>query len=57
MSEKVKKAISQIKKCKSPGPVNLSTEIFKLLDEEDITLLTRVFNIVYRVLENYPYNG
>lgn len=47
MSEKVKKAISQIKKCKSPGPVNLSTEIFKLLDEEGITLLTKVFKIVY----------
>jgi len=39
MSEKVKKAISQIKKCKSPGPINLRAEFFKLLDDEGIRYL------------------
>lgn len=39
MTEEVKKAISQIKNGKSPGPDNLHGEFFKLLDEEDIRYL------------------
>jgi len=47
MTEEVKKVISQIKNGKSPGPDNLHGEFFKLLDEEGITWLTRVFNNIY----------
>jgi len=44
MTEEVKKVISQIKNGKTPGPDNLHGEFLKLLDEESITWLTRVFN-------------
>lgn len=47
MSEEVKKAISKIKNSKLPGPEYLHGEFFKLLDEESITWLTRVFNNIY----------
>jgi len=43
MTEEVKKAIYQIKNGKSPGPDRLHGEFFKLLDEENIQWLTKVF--------------
>jgi hypothetical protein len=47
MIEEVVRAIAQIKKDKSPGPDNIYGEFLKLIDEEGVSWLTKLFNRIY----------
>jgi hypothetical protein len=47
MIEEVVRAMAQIKKDKSPGPDNIYGEFLKLLDEEGVSWLTKLFNRIY----------
>lgn len=46
--EEVWKAISNTKNGKAPGPDNIHSEFLKLLDEDGINWLTRIFNKIYK---------
>ncbi|CAI6370755.1 unnamed protein product [Macrosiphum euphorbiae] len=47
MKEKVERAMSQIKKDKSPGPDNIYDEFLKLIDAEGVSWLTKLFSRIY----------
>ncbi|XP_030766335.1 uncharacterized protein LOC115890268 [Sitophilus oryzae] len=47
LNSEVLQAIKQLKNNKSPGPDNIYPEILKLISEENVDILTRLFNKIY----------
>lgn len=47
MTDEVQAAINTLKDGKATGPDGVNSEFFKLLDDESVKFLTRIFNTVY----------